>query len=254
MARKSRKEGARAAASAPAAGRKVYRTAVYVRLSREDGRKIESDTVENQKELLEGFVAGEPSLELAGVYVDRHVSGTKFDRPEFNRMIADMRAGRIDCIVVKDLSRLGRNYLEAGDYIEKIFPFFGVRFIAVADRYDSLTSCAAEDGLVVPLKNLINEAYAKDISKKICTSFEGQFEKGVYFATTAAYGYKKDPGDSHGLLVDENVRDVMVRMFQERLEGKSLAQIARGLNADGVMAPSVYWQSVGVIHNRKSVV
>lgn len=252
MARKRRKESAKAAAaSAPAAGMKVYRTAVYVRLSREDGRKIESDTVENQKELLEGYVDGEPSLELAGVYVDRHVSGTKFDRPEFNRMVADMRAGRIDCIVVKDLSRLGRNYLEAGDYIEKIFPFFGVRFIAVADRYDSLTSCAAEDGLVVPLKNLINEAYAKDISKKICTSFEGQFEKGIYFATTAAYGYKKNPGDSHGLLVDENVRDVVVRMFKERLEGKSLAQIARGLNADGIMAPSVYWQSVGVIHKGK---
>ena len=156
MARKRRKESAKAAAaSAPAAGMKVYRTAVYVRLSREDGRKIESDTVENQKELLEGYVDREPSLELAGVYVDRHVSGTKFDRPEFNRMVADMRAGRIDCIVVKDLSRLGRNYLEAGDYIEKIFPFFGVRFIAVTDHYDSLTSGAAEDGLVVPLKNLV---------------------------------------------------------------------------------------------------
>lgn len=252
MARKSRKEIAKAvAASAPAAGMKVYRTAVYVRLSREDERKIESDTVENQKELLEGYVDGEPSLELAGVYVDRHVSGTKFDRPEFNRMVADMRTGRIDCIVVKDLSRLGRNYLEAGDYIEKIFPFFGVRFIAVTDGYDSLTSGTAEDGLVVPLKNLINEAYAKDISRKICSSFEGQFEKGVYFATTAAYGYRKDPEDSHGLLVDENVRDVVVRIFKERLAGKSLAQIARGLNADGIMAPSVYWQSIGVIHKEK---
>ena len=252
MARKSRKEIARAvAASAPAAGMKVYRTAVYVRLSREDGRKIESDTVENQKELLEGYVDREPSLELAGMYVDRHVTGTKFDRPEFNRMISDMKAGMIDCIVVKDLSRLGRNYLEAGDYIEKIFPFFGVRFIAVTDGYDSLTSGTAEDGLVVPLKNLINEAYAKDISKKICSTFDGLFEKGVYLATTAAYGYRKDLEDSHSLLVDENVRDVVVRIFKERLAGKSLAQIARGLNADGIMAPSVYWQSIGVIHKEK---
>lgn len=252
MARKSRKESAKAvAASAPAAGMKVYRTAVYVRLSREDERKIESDTVENQRALLEGFVDGEPSLELADVYVDRHVSGTKFDRPEFNRMAADMRAGRIDCIVVKDLSRLGRNYLEAGDYIERIFPFFGVRFIAVTDHYDSLTSGTAEDGLVVPLKNLINEAYAKDISKKICSTFDGLFEKGVFLATTAAYGYRKDPEDSHGLLVDEDVRGVVVRIFRERLEGKSMAQIARGLNADGIMAPSVYWQSVGVIHKQK---
>ncbi|MCM1296948.1 MAG: recombinase family protein [Muribaculaceae bacterium] len=251
MARKSRKKGAGAGAAAPAAGGKVWRAAVYVRLSREDERKVESDTVENQRAFLEDYVAGEPSLELAGVYVDRHVSGTRFDRPEFSRMISDMRAGKVGCIVVKDLSRLGRNYLEAGDYIEKIFPFFGVRFIAVTDGYDSLTSSAAEDGLVVPLKNLINEAYAKDISRKICTSFEGQFGKGVYFATTAAYGYRKDPGDPHGLLVDENVRDVVIRMFRERLEGKSLAQIARGLNADGIMAPSVYWQSVGVIQKRK---
>ena len=250
MARKSRRGNAGALAPS-AAGIRVYRTAVYVRLSREDGRKVESDTVENQRALLEDYVAGEPSLELAGVYVDRHVTGTKFDRPEFNRMVADMRAGRIDCIVVKDLSRLGRNYLEAGDYIEKIFPFFGVRFIAVTDRYDSLTSDPAEDGLVVPLKNLINEAYAKDISKKICSTFEGLFEKGVFLATTAAYGYKKNPEDSHNLLVDENVRDVVVRIFRERLEGKSLAQIARGLNADGILAPSVYWQSIGVIHKEK---
>ncbi len=250
MARKSRRGNAGALAPS-AAGIRVYRTAVYVRLSREDGRKVESDTVENQRALLEDYVAGEPSLELVGVYVDRHVTGTKFDRPEFNRMVADMRAGRIDCIVVKDLSRLGRNYLEAGDYIEKIFPFFGVRFIAVTDRYDSLTSDPAEDGLVVPLKNLINEAYAKDISKKICSTFEGLFEKGVFLATTAAYGYKKDPEDSHNLLVDENVRDVVVRIFRERLEGKNLAQIARGLNADGILAPSVYWQSIGVIHKEK---
>lgn len=131
------------------------------------------------------------------------------------------------------------------------FPFFGVRFIAVTDGYDSLISGTAEDGLVVPLKNLINEAYAKDISKKICSTFDGLFEKGVYLATTAAYGYRKDLEDSHSLLVDENVRDVVVRIFKERLAGKSLAQIARGLNADGIMAPSVYWQSIGVIHKEK---
>jgi len=251
MARKSRKGNAGAVASVPAAGGQVYQTAIYVRLSREDGRKVESDTVENQRAFLEDYVAGDPSLELAGVYVDRHVTGTKFDRPEFGRMIADMRAGRIGCIVVKDLSRLGRNYLEAGDYIEKIFPFFGVRFIAVTDGYDSLTSGTTEDGLVVPLKNLINEAYAKDISKKICSTFEGLFEKGVFLATTAAYGYRKDPEDPHGLLVDEAVKDVVIRIFKERLAGKSLARIARDLNADGIMAPSVYWQSIGVIRKQK---
>lgn len=249
MARKSRKESAVAAPQA--AEVKGYKTAIYVRLSREDERKIESESVENQMEFLKDYVAKDASLLLTDVYVDRHVTGTKFDRPEFNRMITDIRSGRINCVVVKDLSRLGRNYLEAGDYIEKIFPFFGVRFIAVTDNYDSLTSDPTEDGLVVPLKNLINEAYAKDISKKICTSFENQFKQGIFFATTAAYGYKKDPDDPHMVLVDEEVKDVVIRIFTEYTGGKSLAQIARDLNMDEIPAPSVYWQQKGVIHKQK---
>lgn len=249
MARKSRKEYA---SVQPAAGEsRSYKTAVYVRLSREDERKIESESVEMQMEFLKDFVSKDVSLELVDEYVDRHFTGTKFDRPEFMRMIEDVKGGRINCVVVKDLSRLGRNYLEAGDYIEKIFPFFGVRFIAVTDNYDSLTSNPTEDGLVVPLKNLINEAYAKDISKKICTSFENQFKQGIFFATTAAYGYKKDPDDSHMVLVDEGVRDVVVRIFSEYTGGKSLAQIARDLNMDEIPAPSVYWQQNDVIHKQK---
>ena len=249
MARKSRKESA--VVTPAAAEVKGYKTAIYVRLSREDERKIASESVENQMEFLKDFVEKESSLALTGEYVDRHVTGTKFDRPEFNRMIADIRSGKINCVVVKDLSRLGRNYLEAGDYIEKIFPFFGVRFIAVTDNYDSLTSNPTEDGLVVPLKNLINEAYAKDISKKICTSFENQFKQGIFFATTAAYGYKKDPEDPHMVLVDEDVKDIVVRIFTEYTGGKSLNQIARDLNNDGIPAPSVYWQEKDVIHKQK---
>lgn len=184
MARKSRKESV-AIAKAPEK-QSGYKTAVYVRLSREDERKIESDTVENQIAFLKDFVSKDETLSLTEIYVDRHVTGTKFDRPQFNQMIADIRSGKINCVVVKDLSRLGRNYLEAGDYIEKIFPFFGVRFIAVTDNYDSLTSNPSEDGLIVPLKNLINETYAKDISKKIDTSFENMFKQGIFLATTAA--------------------------------------------------------------------
>ena len=248
MARKSRKEAACATVPAEGSG---YRAGIYVRLSREDGRKVESGSVENQIEFLTDFVDKEESLQLTDAYVDRHITGTRFDRPEFSRLMADVRSGRVNCVVVKDLSRLGRNYLEAGDYIEKIFPFFGVRFIAVTDGYDSLTSNSSEDGLVVPLKNLVNEAYAKDISKKICTSFENQFKQGIFFATTAAYGYKKDPDDSHMVLVDEDVRHVIERIFREYTSGASLARIARELNADGVLAPSVYWQTKDVIHKDK---
>lgn len=203
---------------------KGYRTAIYVRLSREDERKIEGESVENQLEFLKDFVRKDPSLVLTDDYVDRHVTGTKFDRPEFNRMIADVRSGRINCVVVKDLSRLGRNYLEAGDYIEKIFPFFGVRFIAVTDDYDSLTSNPAVDGLVVPLKNLINEAYAKDISKRYVHRLRISSSRGSFLPTTAAYGYIKDPHDPHMILVDEDVKDIVVRIFAEYTGGKSLCR------------------------------
>ncbi|MCR5025423.1 MAG: recombinase family protein [Lachnospiraceae bacterium] len=249
MARKSRK--ATVSSEVKDVEVKGCQTALYVRLSREDERKIESDTVENQIELLRDYAAKDPSLTVVDEYIDRHVTGTKFDRPEFNRMIADIRAGKINCVIVKDLSRLGRNYLEAGDYIEKIFPFFGVRFIAVTDNYDSLTSNPTEDGLVVPLKNLINEAYAKDISKKISTSFENKFKQGIFLATTAAYGYKKDPNDPHMVLVDEEVKGIVVRIFTEYVSGKSMAQIAKDLNMDEIPAPSVYWQQKGVIHKDK---
>ena len=248
MARKSRKV---AVVEKQAVEIKGYKTAIYVRLSREDERKVESESVENQIKFLKDYVGRNASLVLTDEYIDRDVTGTKFDRPEFNRMIADVRSGKINCVVVKDLSRLGRNYLEAGDYIEKIFPFFGVRFIAVTDNYDSLTSNPTEDGLVVPLKNLINEAYAKDISKKICTSYENKFKQGIFLATTAAYGYKKDPDDPNMVLVDEDARDVVVRIFMDYVGGKSYQRIAKELNEEGVLAPSVYWHTKDVIHTDK---
>ena len=158
MARKSRKPsvsemGMQATAQAKT-GMKLYRTAVYARLSVEDSKNSDCDTIENQLSLVRSYVESKPYLRQTAEYIDNGVSGTRFDRPEFMRMVADMRAGEIDCIVVKDLSRLGRNYLEAGDYLEKIFPFFGVRFIAVTDGYDSINPNTAEDGLIVPLKTL----------------------------------------------------------------------------------------------------
>lgn len=161
MARKSRKPSAlelngTETATGKSREEKIYRTAVYVRLSVEDSKNPDCDTIENQLSLVRSFVESQPYLKQTEEYVDNGVSGTHFDRPEFMRMIADMRAGEIDCIVVKDLSRLGRNYLEAGDYLEKIFPFFGVRFIAVTDCYDSINPNITDEGLIVPLKNLIN--------------------------------------------------------------------------------------------------
>ena len=241
MARKSRKNTDKEQTKEAVRGTdKLYRAALYVRLSVEDERKIESETVENQIRFLRGYLADREDLMEADLYVDRGISGTKFDRPEFNRMMEDMKAGKFNCIVVKDLSRFGRNYLETGNYLESIFPIFGIRFISVTDNYDSLISKPTEDGLIVPLKNLINEAYAKDFSKKISTSKHIMQKQGKYLGCYASYGYKKDPEDHNHFVVDEEVRPIVVRIFEERAAGKSYESIAEGLNADGIPSPGKY--------------
>ena len=166
-------------------------------------------------------------------------------------MIADMRAGEIDCIVVKDLSRLGRNYLETGDYIEKIFPFFGIRFIAVTDCYDSINPNVTEDGLIVPLKNLINEAYAKDMSKKISSAIDIKQKQGKFIGARAAYGYLKSPEDKNLLLVDREVSPVVKRIFECKAEGMGNARIAKMLNEEGIPSPMRYKYEKGITKNKR---
>ena len=249
MARKSRK--AAKATEGVVDEVKGYKTAIYVRLSYEDERKIEQESVDNQKAFLMDFLSKNKELTLVDTYIDRGVTGTKFDRPEFNRMIADMRVGKINCIVVKDLSRLGRNYLESGDYIEKVFPFFGVRFIAVTDNYDSLTAEPSEDGLIVPLKNLINEVYAKDISRKIRSSIDNMYRNGIMVASSIAYGYLKDPNGDHQIMIDEVAAPVVRRIFDEYISGKSVISIAKGLNEDGISSPSERKIETGARKKRK---
>lgn len=252
MARKSRKNIENICKEKSNQGKgKIYRTAIYVRLSVEDERKIECESVENQIKLLRDYVSKNVDLKEADLYVDRGITGTKFDRPEFNRMIKDMRAGRLDCILVKDLSRLGRNYLETGNYLESIFPIFGIRFISVTDHYDSLTAKASEDGLIVPLKNLINEAYAKDISKKVSSSVLARQKQGKHIAGKPPYGYKKDPEDIHHLIIDESVSWVVVRIYEERIAGRSFEQISAGLNDDGVVSPGKHLYENGYYKSEK---
>lgn len=219
---------------------KVYHAALYARISSEDERKRECESMENQIKMLRDYVSSCEDITGYELYTDRSVTGTKFDRPEFNRMVADMRAGKFNCVIVKDLSRLGRNYLGTGNYLESIFPIFGIRFISITDHYDSLTAKATEDGLIVPLKNLINEAYAKDISKKVSSSVLARQKQGKHIAGKPPYGYKKDPKDNHHLLIDETVSWVVVRIFEERIAGRSYSQIAAGLNNDGVTSPRKY--------------
>lgn len=230
---------------------KLYRTGVYARLSVEDSKNPDCDTIENQLNLVREYIESKPYLKQTAEYVDNGISGTRFDRPEFTRMIEDMRAGKIDCIVVKDLSRLGRNYLETGDYLEKIFPFFGIRFIAVTDGYDSIHASTADDGMIVPLKNLINEAYAKDMSKKVSTAIEIKQQQGKFIGCRAAYGYMKNPEDKNQLLVDREVSHIVVRIFECKAEGMGNASIARMLNEEGVLSPMRYKYEKGLTKNRR---
>lgn len=252
MARKSRKQLAAAPAVQGAAQEmKVYRAAAYARLSVEDSKNPDCDTIENQLSLVRSYIEEKPYLTQTAEYVDNGVSGTRFDRPEFTRMVNDMRAGKIDCIVVKDLSRLGRNYLEAGDYLEKIFPFFGIRFIAVTDGYDSITSNASEDGLIVPLKNLINEAYAKDMSKKISTSISIKQRQGKFIGSRAAYGYMKSPEDKNQLIIDKEASPIVVRIFECKAAGMGNGAIARMLNGEGIASPMRYRYEKGLTKNQR---
>ena len=193
MARISRKSGT---SKKPEPQKKIcgLRTALYVRLSVEDNGKEDADSLENQEALLRDYLEERPYLELVEVYSDNGFTGTDFERPAFIKLVEDVRKGRIDCIIVKDFSRLGRNYVETGEYLEKIFPFLGVRFISVNDGYDSASANAGEL-LAASLKNLINDMYAKDISKKICSTMKDKRRRGEYIGSYAPYGYLKDENE-----------------------------------------------------------
>lgn len=197
---------------------KIWNTTLYLRLSRDDGDKEESNSITGQREMLRDYLAQHPELHEYAVRIDDGWSGSTFQRPSFQKMIEDVKAGRTNCIVVKDLSRFGRNYLDAGEYIEKIFPFLGVRFIAVNDHYDSLGGKQSSDELIIPFKNLINEAYCRDISVKIRTQLEIKRKKGQFLGAFAAYGYLKDEQDKNRLVVDEFAADIVRDIFRWKLE------------------------------------
>lgn len=164
---------------------KMYRVGIYVRLSVENGGLGEdSESLNNQEQLLVDYVSGVPDLKLVKIYRDNGETGTEFNRPGFDMMMNDLRKGFINCIVVKDLSRFGRNYIETGEYIEKIFPFMGTRFISVLEHFDNTDPNASNKDLYVSLKNLMNEAYAKDKSMRICTAFEVKKRAGEFNVKT----------------------------------------------------------------------
>ena len=225
---------------------RIYRAALYVRLSKEDGDKEESDSIVNQKDLIRSFLADKQDIRICAECVDDGYSGANFDRPDFKRMIREIEAGRIDCVVVKDLSRFGRNFVEAGRYIDQIFPALGIRFIAVNDNYDSINGRTSSDKILIPFKNLINDAYCRDISIKVRSQLEIKRKKGDFIGSFAVYGYQKSPENRHKLVVDDYAAGVVRDIFCWKLEGASQQRIADRLNERGELSPMEYKRFCGL--------
>ena len=184
--------------------RKIWRIAIYIRLSVEDGDdKIESYSVSNQRELLTMYIKEQEDIEIFDIYIDDGYSGTDFNRPNFQRMLQDIKAGNVNAVIVKDLSRLGRNYIEVGNYIEQIFPLYNIRFIALNDNIDSYKDPRSVNNVIVPFKNLMNDEYCRDISNKVKSVINAKKRRGEFCAGIAPYGYVKDPEDKHHLIIDE---------------------------------------------------
>lgn len=227
-----------------------YCAGSYERISREDALEIgsgknESNSISNQRDLIRNFVKSHTEIEIVKEYADDGFSGVNFDRPGFCRMMEDIKTGVINCVIVKDLSRFGRNYIEVGKYLEEVFPVLGVRFIAISENYDTINSSKGNDQLVIPFMNLVNDAYCRDISVKIRTSIEMKQKKGDYVGSFAPYGYKKAPDDIHHFIIDEKAAATVKRIFDLTIAGVSNRNIAELLNQEGVPSPAYYKQQEG---------
>ena len=226
-----------------------YDTALYLRLSKEDGdvasgSKNESNSIANQKSLIMDYLQSRPEFRVVSIREDDGFSGTDFNRPAFQAMMEDVKKGVINCIIVKDLSRFGRNYIEVGRYLEKLFPMLGIRFIAVNDNYDSLEADTAHD-IVVPFKNLINDSYCRDLSVKIRSHLAIKRKKGEFIGAFACYGYLKDENNRNQLVVDTYAGQVVQDIFRMKINGMSQYRIADALNEQGILSPMEYKKYLG---------
>ncbi len=224
---------------------KIWSVAVYIRLSQEDNdngeEKIESNSITSQKALLNEFIEEHDDLMVYDTYVDDGYTGTDFNRPGFQRLLEDMRNGNINCVLVKDLSRLGRNYIEVGKYIEQIFPLFNIRFIAINDSVDSFKNPMSSNTILVPFKNLINDEYARDTSIKIKSALNGRKKKGEFVGSFPSYGYVKDEQNKHKLVIDKEPAKIVRKIFEWKVnEGLGNLSICHRLNDMGILNPTGY--------------
>ena len=214
-----------------------YHVALYIRLSKEDENEGPSESVTNQKSLLNEFVQ-QHRLSVYDIYVDDGWSGTNFDRPDFQRMIGDIEAKKVNMVITKDLSRLGRDYIMTGHYMERYFPEKQVRYISLLDGIDTGVESTAND--ITPFRAIMNDMYAKDISKKIKSVKRDKQRKGQFIGGKPMYGYKMHPTEKNKIVIDEEVAPIVRRIFGMALEGVSCRQIATQLNAEGVPTPATY--------------
>ncbi len=233
---------------------KAWKAALYIRLSREDGDNRESYSVTSQREILTQYAKQQEDIEVHDIYIDDGFSGTNFERPGFQRMMDDIYAGNVNCVVVKDLSRFGRNYTETGKYLDDIFIRFNIRFIALNNGYDSFAGNmnSATQCVTLGVTNVINESLAATTSVNIRGTLDASRKKGEFIGSFACYGYKKDPNDRHRLIVDEEPAEVVRMIFNLFISGKSVIGITRELNKLGILNPTDYKHSQGLNYRANS--
>ncbi len=222
-----------------------WKAAEYLRISREDGDKEESDSIGSQKDITHEYVDLNDDIALVDEYVDDGWSGTNFSRPDFERMMEDIKSGKVNCVIVKDLSRFGRNYILVGQYLEMIFPLLNIRFVSVVDRIDSVKDPASINNALVSFKNVMNDEYCRDISNKVRSSLDRKRSKGEFVGSFASYGYFKDPDDHHHLVIDPTAAEVVRNIYQWFLGGMSIIGIAKKLNQLGIPNPTMYKKQLG---------
>lgn len=222
----------------------MKKACMYLRLSKEDGEQSESNSISNQRQIIKSF-AQVNEIQVCYEYIDDGYSGANFNRPDFNRMIRDMEDGLFNIIIVKDLSRFGRDYIESGKYLQKVFPEKNIRFISVNDNYDSENADVSDTHLILPIRNFINDSYCRDISMKVKSSKEVKRKNGQFIGAFAPFGYKKDVKDKHKLVVDTEVSHIVKRIFQMKIDGYSSKAIADFLNSIGLTTPSRHKENSG---------
>ena len=231
-------------------GTTTYNAVAYVRVSKEDiaagqVKKAESNSISNQKKLISDFVKDKQEINIVSVRTDDGYTGTNYDRPAFQLMLDDIRAGRINCVIVKDLSRFGREYIDAGKYIDRLFPYYGVRLIAINDNIDTITKDMSDE-LGITIRNLFNDNYCRDISIKTRSSLKVKRKNGEFTGAFVAYGYRRSDKEHNNLMIDEYPASVVQDIFKWKLAGMSQDGIARKLNEQGILSPLEYKRSLGM--------